>query len=151
MASKPGADFLRVRLERCEALPAAQRAPEVTAFIQGSRLHAQICEELPLTSDGAPALPANSPRSVQLLLLSMLRMARVDYLCPVTLSSAVDPLAHIRAYLPYAEQEGSITGAWQPLLSLAKLYTRGVPPERQHGRELWALPRRAGSGGGPGD
>ena len=57
-AEAPGAAFLQRRLARAQAVPPAERSPEVQAFITSVELGRQICELLPLEPDGRrPALP----------------------------------------------------------------------------------------------
>jgi len=55
-AELPGAAFLQRRLARAQAVPAAERSPEVQAFITSVQLGQHVCELLPLRR-GGPAAP----------------------------------------------------------------------------------------------
>ena len=45
---RPGAAYLEARLRRASALPAAERSPEVAAFLETAQLCRKVCELLPL-------------------------------------------------------------------------------------------------------
>ena len=64
-AEAPGAAFLRRRLARAQAVPPAERSPEVQAFITSVELGRQACELLPLRQgpggEPQPALPLGDP------------------------------------------------------------------------------------------
>ncbi len=67
-AEQPGAAFLRRRLARAQAVPPAERSPEVQAFITSVELGRQACELLPLHQCGGelrPALPTGDPATVR--------------------------------------------------------------------------------------
>ena len=57
-AEQPGAAFLRRRLARAQAVPPAERSPEVQAFITSVELGRQACELLPLRQSGGEARAA---------------------------------------------------------------------------------------------
>ena len=62
----PGAAFLRKRLSRAQAVPPAERSPEVQAFIESVQLGRQICDLLPLRPGGGePALPLHDGATVR--------------------------------------------------------------------------------------
>ena len=87
--SEPGEEFLLARLRRAQAIPAAQRTPEVAAFVEVMQLDEEACALLPLVQapgadDGGaappqPALPA-SEATAQRVLLAILRFFRMQYL-----------------------------------------------------------------------
>ena len=56
-AEAPGAAFLQRRLARAQAVPPAERSPEVQAFITSVELGRQICELLPLRAAAATRRP----------------------------------------------------------------------------------------------
>ena len=59
LPSEPGEEFLLVRLQCAEAVPPAQRTPEVAAFVEIMQLEEQVCELLPLVAGaGGEPLPA---------------------------------------------------------------------------------------------
>ena len=43
MADPPGTEFLRARLERARALPAAERSPAIADFVLGAQLEGELC------------------------------------------------------------------------------------------------------------
>ena len=57
ISQAPGAEFLERRLARAAAVPPADRSPEVAAFVESVQLVREVCELLPLTDAGEPALP----------------------------------------------------------------------------------------------
>ena len=68
----PGAAFLQRQLARAQAVPPAERSPEVQAFITSVQLGRQICELLPLADAGGsggdeprPALPLDDPATAR--------------------------------------------------------------------------------------
>ncbi len=68
MAEQPGAAFLRRRLARAQAVPPAERSPEVQAFITSLELGRQACELLPLelgSGEARPALPLGDPATTR--------------------------------------------------------------------------------------
>ena len=72
-AELPGAAFLQRRLARAQAVPPAQRSPEVQAFIASVELGRQACELLPLRQGGAgggsapqPALQLGDPATARM-------------------------------------------------------------------------------------
>ena len=68
---QPGAAFLRRRLARAQAVPPAERSPEVQAFITSVELGRQISELLPLRQSGRggsearAALPLGDPATTR--------------------------------------------------------------------------------------
>jgi len=113
----PGAEFLLHRLARAEAVPPAERSPEVAAFLEIVHLLREVRHLLPLTSDGQPALPPNTPAAQQQVQLAFLKFARASYLCPVMASPVADVnwSTILAAYLPPELQqllpdEGSTAG-----------------------------------------
>ena len=69
-AELPGAAFLQRRLARAQALPPAERSPEVQAFITSVELGRQACELLLLRQGGGggapqPALPLGDPATAR--------------------------------------------------------------------------------------
>ena len=66
-AEQPGAAFLRRRLARAQAVPPAERSPEVQAFITSVELGRQGCDLLPLRQssrgggEARAALPLGDP------------------------------------------------------------------------------------------
>ncbi len=52
-SSLPGAEFLRGRVDKCEAIPAAERTADVAAFVEGYRLLDEVCASLPFPPVGA--------------------------------------------------------------------------------------------------
>ena len=84
---QPGHEFLLVRLQRAQAVPPAQRTPEVAAFIEAMQLDEEACALLPLVrAPGAtdvplqPALPADEA-TAQRVLLAALKFFRIAYAC----------------------------------------------------------------------
>ena len=57
-APTPGAEFLQRRLARAQAVPPAERSPDVQAFLTSVQLCQEICELLPIRPDGQAALPS---------------------------------------------------------------------------------------------
>ncbi len=64
-AELPGAAFLQRRLARAQAVPPAERSPEVQAFITSVELGQHVCELLPLRRGGAAALPLRDPATAR--------------------------------------------------------------------------------------
>lgn len=69
------------RLARAKAVPAAERSPEMAAFIAAEALYDDVDALLPLTPSGDAALPPG-PERERRLQLAVLQAARVCYLCP---------------------------------------------------------------------
>ena len=83
MAAKlPGAAFLQRRLARAQAVPPAERLPDVQAFITCVQLGEEACQLLPLTRGGQEALPLRNPATVrrQGLWLTCIRLSCVSRL-----------------------------------------------------------------------
>jgi len=101
---QPGHEFLLRRLARAEAVPPAERSPEVAAFVESVHLLQEACQLLPLTSDGQPALQPGTPATLQQVQLAFLKYARASYLCPPSTPLAADVQLgrHVSAYLPFA-------------------------------------------------
>ena len=63
ISQAPGAEFLERRMRHATAVTAvrpaepAERSPEVAAFVESVQLGREVCELLPLTDAGEPALP----------------------------------------------------------------------------------------------
>ncbi|KAL4437000.1 hypothetical protein ABPG75_004139 [Micractinium tetrahymenae] len=93
----PGAYFLRRRLARAEAIPPAERPPEVAAFVASVALLRDACRLLPLTAAGRPAL-AWGPATERSLLLGLVRTAHAGYICPLEPACDLDYRAHGAAY-----------------------------------------------------
>ena len=83
-AHHPGRDFLLARLHRAQAVPPAQRTPEVAAFVEAMQLDEEACALLPLMVDAddrpQPALPADEA-TAQRVLLASLKIGRMIYVC----------------------------------------------------------------------
>ena len=76
----PGAAYLQRRLARAQAVPPAERSPDVQAFITSVELGERICELLPLTRGGQAVLPLRDTHHRP--------QARVVWLPCIRLSSA---------------------------------------------------------------
>ena len=61
----PGAAYLQRRLARAQAVPPAERSPDVQAFITSVELGERICELQPLTRGGPAALPLRNPATAR--------------------------------------------------------------------------------------
>ncbi|KAL4425427.1 hypothetical protein ABPG75_009443 [Micractinium tetrahymenae] len=81
MEPPAGAEFFLQRLQRAQAIPPAERGPDVAAFVESVVLLCRIGQLLPLDAAGAPALP-DSSATRRRLLRAMLLKASADYLCP---------------------------------------------------------------------
>ena len=82
---QPGEEFLLARLQRAQAMPPAQRSPEVAAFVEAMQLNEEACALLPLErAPGTdelrlrPALPATEATTHRVL-LAALRLVRMGY------------------------------------------------------------------------
>ena len=64
-AELPGAAFLQRRLARAQAVPPAERSPDVQAFITSVQLGEEACQLLPLTRGGQAALPLRNPSTAR--------------------------------------------------------------------------------------
>ena len=61
----PGAAYLQRRLARAQAVPPAERSPDVQAFITSVQLGEEACQLLPLTRGGQAALPLRNPATAR--------------------------------------------------------------------------------------
>ena len=91
------------RLQRAQAVPPAQRTPEVAAFVEAMQLDEEVCELLPLRlapsdADGInfqSALPADEA-TAQRVLLAIRHLVRIFYICGDIENNLV--LCHIWVY-----------------------------------------------------
>ena len=100
----PGAEFLEARLRRCAALPPAQRGPDEAAFLESVQLCREVCELLPLTPSGRPALPSMPFQpTTQTVELALTKLWRAMYVCPYhcTPAGGSDPWIPVIAYLQH--------------------------------------------------
>jgi len=122
----PGAEFLLRRLARVEAVPPAERQPEVAAFVESLHLLREVCQLLPLTSDSQPALPADSPAKQQQVQLAFLKFAWASYVLPVLVHRSVDVdwSSHLLTYLSFVTKARflmHITGSSRAAVAAAAL------------------------------
>jgi len=110
-----GAELLPLRLARAQAVPPAERTPEVAAFVETVQLLREGCQMLPLTPDGRAALPLDSPTTQQQVQRAFLLFARAIYLQPqftAVLVGDVNWYTHLAAYLELRRQgSGSCSGS----------------------------------------
>ena len=97
---EPGEEFLQIRLQRAQAVPPAQRTPEVAAFVEAMQLDEEACTLLPLVmvpgaTTASPVLPATEA-TAQRVLLAVIKLYRMDYICGDFLKPAHKLLHHIR-------------------------------------------------------
>lgn len=108
-SSEPaGLEHLERRLHRCEALPAEQRSPEASAFLQAVQLLQQVPDLLPLDPQGQPVLAP--PLHQQVLAFAM--AAAADSVAPQAPPLASHARRHLRAYLaPMARMAAEVAQA----------------------------------------
>ena len=98
--SLPGREFLLARLQRAQAVPAAQRTPEVAAFVEAMQLEEEACALLPLVrpppGSAAGAPPATEATAQRLAILLMIRMM---YVCGDTTPPLYEVGYHLCAYM----------------------------------------------------
>ncbi|KAL4421255.1 hypothetical protein ABPG75_010546 [Micractinium tetrahymenae] len=97
MQPAPGAEFLLERLQRAQAIPSADRSPDVAAFVESVALLRRAAQLLPLEAGGTPALP-DGPATRRRMLQAMLLRVRADYISPETPVSDLDPDIALAAY-----------------------------------------------------
>lgn len=78
---EPGAAFLVQRLAAAAAVPAGQRTPELSAFLEFFELTRQVVEKLPGVLRGAAAAEASEEQQ-RASSLALLRYLRAQRLCP---------------------------------------------------------------------
>ena len=91
---QPGAAFFTRSLARAEAVPPAQRPPEVAAFMDPSQIARRIFEQLLLAADGGPAPPVESSEEA----CGWCCCWQADHMCPFLVVSHVPFAAHMCAY-----------------------------------------------------
>ena len=113
MTEQPaGSAFFERRLARAKAVPPADRTPEVAAFVASD----EVCQLLPLTASGRPAL-AVGPAARERFLLALLKVAQVYYLRPLVPATRRDAMQRVAACLsssPTADASNSRRRASPP-------------------------------------
>ena len=105
---QPGEEFLLARLQRAQAVPPAQRTPEVAAFVEVMQLNEEACALLLLVrapgtatddvKDILPALPATEA-TARRVLLAIVMMCRMEYVCHSERLPSLTIRGHLAVYL----------------------------------------------------
>jgi hypothetical protein len=135
----PGVAFLRRRIERAAAVPPQERNPEVAAFVESAQLVREVCQLLPLTRTGRPALQSGKVLQRQLL-LTQAKLARAALVLPATVPGVGDcnTKRHLDAYMGHINtmavrvQQRQLDGPALPFALLAHNRLRETAMARDH-------------------
>ena len=98
-----------MRLQRAQAVPAAQRTPEVAAFIEAMQLDEEVCELLPLAAGAGgnpqPALPLNTAAAERRVLLAIISFSKMKHVASSWNPPSFKGRAHLSVYLAYGCSE----------------------------------------------